>query len=107
MQGSNVGPGIFISNNHRINFGKHLPLDNTISTLDAYPYIPCHKKQKERKEKNSTSLFLKSNSISYLCELLFLRRNFYQLERQEHFTTFASWTLLSKVVGVHNSFSHH
>ena len=49
MQGSNIGPGIFISNNHQINFGKHLPPDNPISILDACPSIPWHKKQPDEK----------------------------------------------------------
>ena len=90
---------------------KNCSNNNTCySTLEKEKYDVQKKKKNKQKEIKSTSLSFSQigQVISFNC--FFLRRNFYQLERQEHFTTFSvlrpSYSPI-QVVGVHNSCSHH
>ena len=93
---------------------KNCSNNNTCySTLEKEKYDVQKKKKKQtnkQKEIKSTSLSFSQigQVISFNC--FFLRRNFYQLERQEHFTTFSvlghSYSPI-QVVGVHNSCSPH
>ena len=89
---------------------KNCSNNNTCySTLEKEKYDVL--KKKKQKEIKSTSLSFSQigQVISFNC--FFLRRNFYQLERQEHFTTFSvlEHSIYSPIqmVGVHNSCSHH
>ena len=58
------------------------------STLEKEKYDVQKQKQEERKEISLTSFFFSQIEQVILVNCFFLRRNFYQLERQEHLTTF-------------------
>ena len=57
------------------------------STLEKEKYDA--QKQKQTKTNKFNIPFFQSNWTSNSVNYFFLRRNFYELERQEHFTTFA------------------
>ena len=62
----------------------------------------------KRKKINKFDIFIFFNQLRQVISVnCFSKKKFLSTWETKHFTTFASWTLLSKVVGVHNSFSHH